>query len=148
MIYHEESGKGKRVGLFEKGISMKRKRNRFFRGTAAVILAGCLFLQGIGESVAEASFSGEAAGTALCEEGFESGSVGGWSAKDGASLSVETDNPQNGSCCMKITGRETTSSGAKLEIGNQLQTGSYLHVSAYARYTSGPGRKNSAHHVL
>lgn len=141
MIYHEESGKGKRVGLFEKGISMKRKRNRFFRGTAAVILAGCLFLQGIGESVAEASFSGEEAGTALCEEGFESGSVGGWSAKDGASLSVETDNPQNGSCCMKITGRETTSSGAKLEIGNRLQTGSYLHVSAYARYASGPEKK-------
>ncbi len=121
---------------------MKSKEKCFLRTTAAIILAGCLFFQGIGESMAEASFSGaETAGTALCEEGFESGTVGGWSAKDGASLSVETDSPRSGSYCMKISGRKTTSSGAKLEIGNRLQAGSYLHVLAYARYASGPEKK-------
>lgn len=36
---------------------MRRKKNRFLKGTAAFVLAGCLFFQGIGGSVAEAARS-------------------------------------------------------------------------------------------
>lgn len=131
---------------------MRRKKNRFFQGTVAFILAGCLFFQGIGESVAEAAFSADivtedasagiaAAETTLCEEGFESGTVGNWAAKEGANISAETDAPRSGNYCMKISGRTKTSSGAKLELGNLLKSGHYLNVSAYARYASGPENK-------
>lgn len=128
------------------------KRTRFVKGAASFILAGCLFFQGFGGSVAEAvspekiaveasSLQESAAETTLCEEGFESGTVGRWLAKDGTQLSVETDNPRSGNCCMKISGRTTTSSGAKLEIGDKLKNGHYLTVSAYARYVDGPRNK-------
>lgn len=131
---------------------MRRKKNRLFQGTAALIMAGCLFFQGIGESVSEAAFSADivaedaspgiaAANTVLCEDGFESGTVSKWSAKEGANLSTETDNPRSGNYCMKISGRTKTSSGAKLEIGSMLKSGHYLSVSAFARYASGPENK-------
>jgi len=135
-----------------KDIGMIGKRNKFVKRAASLILAGCLFFQGFGESVAEAAspeeFAAEvsslqesAAETTLCEEGFESGTVGGWLAKDGAKLSVETDNPRSGNYCMKISGRAATSSGAKLQIGDKLRNGYYLTVSAYARYANGPQNK-------
>ena len=78
---------------------MRRKKNRLFQGTAALILVGCLFFQGIGESVAEAAFpvgiaeeaaslEAAAAKKVLCEESFEAGTVGEWSSKEGAIVSV------------------------------------------------------------
>lgn len=128
------------------------KRNKFVKRAASFILAGCLFFQGFGESVAEAvspeeiaaevfSLQESATEEVLCEEGFESGTIGKWLAKDGTRLSVDSDNPRSGNYCMKISGRTMTSSGAKLEIGDKLKNGHYLAVSAYAKYTDGPQNK-------
>ncbi len=125
---------------------MKSKMKRLLKGTAASILAGSLFLQGLGGSMAEVSAVGKASpmakqGTVLCEEGFESGNTGKWAAKEGASISAETDSPRSGKYCMKISGRTMAASGAKLEIGNMLREDHYLSVSAYAKYVSGPDKK-------
>lgn len=136
---------------------MKRRWNRFFKGTVSFVLAGCLSFTGMGECLAQ---SLTAAGmeqeapvaervapdvsereTMFCEEGFENGTVGKWLAKDGAKLSVESENPGNGKYCMKISNRTSTSAGAKLEIGDKLREGNYLTVSARVKYTSGPKNK-------
>lgn len=116
---------------------MRRKWDRICKKTVSTVLALGLFFAGFTEWTVQAS----AAEALLCGEGFESGSAGEWLAKDGTQLSVETDNPRSGNYCMKISGRTSTSSGAKLEIGDKLREGHYLTVSAYARYADGPQNK-------
>ncbi len=131
------------------------------KGAVSFALAGCLFFGGLGDCFAQSPAAGSmeqeapakeagsmeqeasVAGTkvTLCEEGFEDGTVGAFQAKDGAALSVAEDDAGGGKHCMKVSGRTTTSSGAKLEVGDRLKSGHYLTVSAYVKYTSGPEKK-------
>ena len=117
---------------------MKRGIKRLFRGTTAFILAGSLLFQGAG-STGQVFAAEEKA--VLFEEGFESGTVGKWSGKEGANVSIETENPKSGKYCMKISGRAMPASGAKIELGDMLQSNQRLTVSAYVRYADGPEKK-------
>lgn len=117
---------------------MKRGIKRLFRGTTAFILAGSLLFQGVG-STGQVFAAEEKA--VLFEEGFESGTVGKWSGKEGANVSIETENPKSGQYCMKISGRTMPASGAKIELGDMLQSNQRLTVSAYVRYANGPEKK-------
>ncbi len=117
---------------------MKRGIKRLFRGTTAFILAGSLLFQGAG-STGQVFAAEEKA--VLFEEGFESGTVGKWSGKEGANVSIETENPKSGKYCMKISGRAMPASGAKIELGDMLQNNQRLTVSAYVRYADGPEKK-------
>lgn len=118
---------------------MKKEIKRLFRGTTAFILAGSLFFQGMAGSTGQVFAAEEKA--VLFEEGFESGTVGKWSGKEGANVSIETENPKNGKYCMKISGRTIPASGAKIELGDMLQSNQRLTVSAYVRYANGPEKK-------
>lgn len=119
--------------------------------STAVLLAACLFFQGIGENTANAAAEPEKASdhtetntteeTVLFEEGFESGQIGRWSGRVGAELSVVTEDPNSGSYCMKISGRTAPASGAELKVGSMLQGNQRLQISAYAKYTQGPDSK-------
>lgn len=117
---------------------MKRGIKRLFRGTTAFILAGSLLFQGAGST--DQVFAAEEKAV-LFEEGFESGTVGKWSGKEGANVSIETENPKSGKYCMKISGRAMPASGAKIELGDMLQSNQRLTVSAYVRYADGPEKK-------
>ena len=117
---------------------MKRGIKRLFRGTTAFILAGSLLFQGAG-STGQVFAAEEKA--VLFEEGFESGTVGKWSGKEGANVSIETENPKSGKYCMKISGRAMPASGAKIELRDMLQSNQRLTVSAYVRYADGPEKK-------
>lgn len=79
--------------------------------------------------------------TVLFEEDFESGSTGKWKNRGGAVISIETDNPQSGSYCMKISGRKAAYAGAELELEHVLKSSQRLKVSSYARYVQGPEKK-------
>lgn len=118
---------------------MKKEIKRLFRGTTAFMLAGSLFFQGMAGSTGQVFAAEEKA--VLFEEGFESGMVGKWSGKEGANVSIETENPKNGKYCMKISGRTMPASGAKIELGDMLQSNQRLTVSAYVRYANGPEKK-------
>ena len=118
---------------------MKKEIKRLFRGTTAFMLAGSLFFQGMAGSTGQVFAAEEKA--VLFEEGFESGTVGKWSGKEGANVSIETENPKNGKYCMKISGRTIPASGAKIELGDMLQSNQRLTVSAYVRYANGPEKK-------
>ncbi len=92
-----------------------------------------------GQSVAYAAEAAEA-GSLLFEE-FESGSTGAWSGKDGAVVSVVSDQSKNGASCMKISGRKATYAGARAELKG-LSKGNYLlKTSAFVKYTDGPEEK-------
>lgn len=118
---------------------MRRVGKKLSARMIAFVVAGCLFLTGADVNMALAS--AETKEEVLFEEDFETGGVGDWTGREGAELSIVSENPGNGSYCMKISGRTAPFSGAKLQIGNLLKKNQRLTVTAYARYAQGPETK-------
>ena len=123
---------------------MKRTDSKKIRRFTAVLLSACLCLESFSSMAAfepqkQAVFTAEE--TVLLEEDFESGSTGKWKSRGGAAISIETDHPQSGGYCMKISGRKAVYAGAELELKNVLKSNQRLKVSSYAKYTQGPDKK-------
>ncbi len=125
---------------------MKKADSRKFKKVIAAILSACLCFQGF---ASEAEVSEAQQETAFCtaeetvffEDDFESGSTGKWKNRGGTAISIETDDPRSGGCCMKISDRKAVYAGAELELKNVLRSNQRLKVSSYAKYTQGPDKK-------
>jgi endo-1,4-beta-xylanase len=73
--------------------------------------------------------------------GFEDGTSQNWGARGSAVVSNVTDEHNNGTHSLKITGRKGTWEGPIVDITNKVQAGVNYHFSAWVKYNDGPATK-------